>query len=489
MYTNIPNQSDALRTNCLYGGLPPQMGAAAIGRLVLACSMQNRYARAFGMVALACLALNFAGCAAFTNPVANGVPVYMIPDELLAPTKEGLEPIDLTLLRQAPPEEYLLSTGDTLGVYVQGVLGNAEEPPPVSVPDTAEVPPSIGYPFPIRADGTISLPYLGALEVSGLTIEGAEQKVIDAYLEKQIVKATDYRIIVTLLRPRYERVLVVREDAGQSQVSVSNTGLVGFDTQTTISGGRSATGQAVDLPAYENDVLNALTRTGGMPGPDAIQEVLIFRGGRGADNRAGMATEAMEVDSSGNPYMQQAGAGGGGEIIRIPLEVSPGMPPRIGRDDIILKTGDIVTVRAREPELYYTGGLIPSGEFQLPFDRDITVIEALLKSRAPLISGGLSTSNLSGSIVGGGVGNPSPSLVSIIRKAPGGTQLVIKVDINEALRDPRQNIRIQAEDVLVLQENPDEAFTRYLNNAVQFDLFFRFLDRGDATGSGAVSVP
>lgn len=451
----------------------------------MAHAARSRHYRVFGLLALACLACNFVGCAAFTNPVANGVPVYMIPDELLAPSKEGLEPIDLTLLRQEPPEQYLLATGDTLGVYVQGVLGNAEEAPPVSVPDTAEVPPSIGYPFPIRGDGTISLPYLGALEVSGLTIDQAEQKVIEAYLEKQIVKATDYRIIVTLLRPRYERVLVVREDAGQSQVSVSNTGLVGFGTQTTISGGRSATGQAVDLPAYENDVLNALTRTGGMPGPDAIQEVVIYRGGRDADDRA---AEPMEFDSSGRPIATHANPNGG-EIIRIPLEAAPGSLPRIGRDDILLKTGDIVTVRAREPELYYTGGLIPSGEFQLPFDRDITVVEALLKSRAPLVSGGLSTSNLSGSIVGGGLGNPSPSLVSVIRKAPGGTQLVIKVDLNEALRDPRQNIRIQAEDVLVLQENPDEAFSRYLSNAIQFDLFFRYLDRGDATGTGAIAVP
>jgi hypothetical protein len=165
------------------------------------------------------------------------------------------------------------------------------------------------------------------------------------------------------------------------------------------------------------------------------------------------------------------------------------MPLDVADEDIILHTGDIVTIRNREPELYYTGGLIPSGEYQLPYDRDMSVVEALLKSRAPLVSGGVSTSNLNGTIVTDGIGNPSPSLLSVIRKTPNGSQIVIRVDLNEALRDPRLNILVQAEDVLILQENTDEALSRYFSRQFQMDLFFRWLDRGDAVGTGTVVGP
>ncbi len=90
--------------------------------------------------ALLC-SLIFTGCAAITNPVANGVPVHILPDELLAPSKEGYETIPLTALRQPPPTKYVLAAGDTLGIYIEGVLGSAETPPPVNVPPTPDESP------------------------------------------------------------------------------------------------------------------------------------------------------------------------------------------------------------------------------------------------------------------------------------------------------------------------------------------------------------
>ena len=38
--------------------------------------------------------------------------------------------------------------------------------------------------------------------------------------------------------------------------------------------------------------------------------------------------------------------------------------------------------------------------------------------------------------------------------------MTIRVDLNEAVRDPRQNILVQDGDVLILQETPDEAITQ-----------------------------
>jgi hypothetical protein len=81
-------------------------------------SPANRIRRQLSLLAL--FALLSSGCAALTNPIVNGVPVRILPDELLAESREGLEPIPLTTLRQQPPEKYLLAAGDTLGVYIDG---------------------------------------------------------------------------------------------------------------------------------------------------------------------------------------------------------------------------------------------------------------------------------------------------------------------------------------------------------------------------------
>ena len=55
----------------------------------------------------------------------------------------------------------------------------------------------------------------------------------------------------------------------------------------------------------------------------------------------------------------------------------------------------------------------------------------------------------------------------------------ILVDLNEATRDPRENLLIQAGDVLVLQETQDEAITRYLTQTFRFNLFGRFINHAD----------
>jgi hypothetical protein len=203
------------------------------------------------------------GCAALTNPVANGVPARLLPDELLAESREGYVPIPLTLLRQPPPEKYVLAPGDTLGIYIGGVLGSEETPLPVNIPDTPDLPPSVGYPFPIRENGTISLPYIDPVKVEGMTIEEAEVAVTRAYLDSQILRPEEARVLVTLMRPRYVKVLVLRDDSQQRQFSLRTESLLGLGTSTTqIGGEREGTGMVVELPAYQNDVLNALETIG-----------------------------------------------------------------------------------------------------------------------------------------------------------------------------------------------------------------------------------
>jgi polysaccharide biosynthesis/export protein len=430
-------------------------------------------------------ALSLTGCAALTNPVANGIPVRILPDELLAESREGYEPLPLTTLRQKPPEKYVLAAGDTLGIYIEGVLGSAETPPPVNIPESTALQPSVGYPFPVRQDGTISLPYVQPIKVAGLTIEEAEQVVIKAYLAKEILRPEDRRILVTLMRPRHIRVLVIRDDSQQRQLTLQTESLRGLGTtETQLGGQREGTGMVLELPAYENDVLNALTRSGGLPGLESTQEVIVQRGywdGRNDVGGGGMCypTQA-DLDNSADSTRR---------IVRIPMRIRAGEPLPFTPQDVILNDGDILLVRAQQAQFFYTGGLLPSQEHPLPNDYDLNAVDAVLKSQGPLLNGALNNSNISGAVISTGLGNPSPSLLSILRPTPNGGQVTIKVDLNKAVRDPRENILIAAGDVLILQETPDEAVTRYFTQVFQVNFFGRFINRTNAQGSGTLVVP
>src|SRR4051812_8725344 len=77
------------------------------------------------------------GCVAVSNPVANGLPVRRLPTELLAVPRGDKRTIPLTLLRQATPDAYRLAPGDVLGVWVEGIIGERNVPPPVHMSDTS----------------------------------------------------------------------------------------------------------------------------------------------------------------------------------------------------------------------------------------------------------------------------------------------------------------------------------------------------------------
>ena len=110
--------------------------------------------------------------------------------ELLAASREALKLVPLNRLRQQPPKQYLLEAGDVLGVYIEGVLGNANQPPPVRLVEQSSLPPAMGYPVPVREDGTLSLPFVSPIRVTGMTIVEAERAVRQAYtVKKEISEA------------------------------------------------------------------------------------------------------------------------------------------------------------------------------------------------------------------------------------------------------------------------------------------------------------
>ena len=88
------------------------------------------------------------GCASLSNPVADGVPVRRLPDEVLGRPKSDLKPIPLTLLRQREIEIYRLDKGDVLAVVAEEIIAPANTAVPVRVPDQFNSTAAIGFPVP-----------------------------------------------------------------------------------------------------------------------------------------------------------------------------------------------------------------------------------------------------------------------------------------------------------------------------------------------------
>ncbi|MGV3486657.1 MAG: polysaccharide biosynthesis/export family protein [Planctomycetaceae bacterium] len=400
------------------------------------------------------------GCSSLTQPI-NGVPANRLPPQFFAPPKNNLVPVDISLLSSEPPREYQIDKGDILGVYVEGVLpfnppNVTPEPPPVNFPDAdSTLPPSIGFPIAVQEDGTLSLPLIEPLVVRGLTLDQIREKIRDAYIDSDILRPEKARPIVSLIKERTYNIIVVRED------NAGRTGLATTSLTADIIRGatdRSASGAVVKLPAYQNDILHAMVETGGLPGLTAKNEVKVLRASQ-ADHRKraeflqqfyAQQQAAMLDPCACPPELPEDPS-----ILRIPLRLPPGVLPNIREEDVKLEDGDIVYIESRETEVFYTGGLLPGGEFPLPRDYDLDVLGAMA-----LAGGGIGNTNLAGGSAGIGgarsVGGVPPGRVYILRQTRCNGQVAIEVDLTAAINDPRQRPLIQAGDIILLQYKCEE---------------------------------
>ncbi len=386
------------------------------------------------------------GCAGLTNPVGDGIPVRRLPDEVFAQPKSELEQVPLNLLRINDPGDYRLDRGDTLAVVADEVLTRENQPVPVQFitnPNATNTAVQ-GVPVPVQDDGTILLPLLDPINVKGKTLIEVRNLIIEQMVDKKmIVVRGKERVLVDLLQPRRYRVLVVREDTQQVQ-GFAQAGA----TAAVVGGNKKGAAFALLLEPGRNDLLQALTQTGGPPGLDAKNEVIIRRGKYDPDQPAK-------------------------GFVRIPLRARVDQPLTFSQSDITLDDGDTVLIESRDTESYYTAGLLGAAQIPLPRDYDLRVIEAITQVRGPLINGSFNQNAFVASAVNTGIGNPNASLVTVVRRLPNDQQILIRVDLNDAFRDLRENIIIQPGDIVVLQERPGESLARYFTQTFRLITEFR----------------
>lgn len=432
------------------------------------------------------LLLTSVGCTSL-----RGIPANRLPPPLLGETRNDLEPIDFVRLRQDPPDVYLLSARDILGVYIGGVYGSKEkgDVPPTFFSDSGNLPPAIGYPTPVREDGTISLPQVNPIKVEGLTVAEAEIAVKRAYTEgpdRILEDSKDAQIIVTLMTPRTYKVMVIREDRQNvysADYQAQRQMLASANPNTKRQSPSDTNGALLDLKAYENDVLNALLLSGGLPTEEAKNEVVILRGSfRDAAERDRLMLKAR---SSRNPCdfcrnHHRDRWDGHPDVLRIPLRFNLGTNVEFDEDAIILREGDVVLVESRDKDVFYTGGMLPGGAFLLPRDRDINVLEAIAMAGGS-VGGGIGTGGRNGAFFGGGGLGAliPPSECIIVRNFEGCGSVNIKINLNRALGNEQERVLIQPGDTIIVRYTTGELVGNIFLSTVNFNFLFNDLFSGN----------
>lgn len=428
-------------------------------------SASTRRRRLSMLLATTIASFVLSGCTALTQPI-DGVPAKRLPPQFFPEPKNNAVPVDISLLSLEPPREYQIDKGDILGVYIEGVLpfnppNVTPEPPPVNFPDRDSVlPPSLGYPIAVQEDGTLSLPLIEPVDVRGLTLDQVRDRIREAYIETDILRPEKARPIVSLIKERTYNIIVVRQDGG---------GLGGRGQQGGGLGGgairgtsdQSAMTSLVKLPAYQNDILHALVETGGLPGFQAKNEVKVLRA-RDADRRKraefmkqfNIQQQAALLDPCACPPELPEDP----SIMRIPLRLPPGVTPNISPSDVTLEDGDIVYIEARETEFFYTGGMLPGGEFLLPRDYDLDVLGAIAIAGGTIggMGGQGGQGGMGGRMGGGGIQPVPPGMLYVLRQTRCNGQVAIEVDLAKAINDPRQRPLVQPGDILILQYKCEE---------------------------------
>jgi len=430
--------------------------------------MAVRYVRRTVVIQLICICWLFAslvmssGCNALLFRIRGSVNPHALPENLLAKTRNYRVPIDYRTLGQSPPTVYRLDSGDVLGIAIDGILPfsaptAAPTSPPVNFPESdSRLPPSTGFPVAVHENGTILMPGIAPILVRGMSVDEVRETLVKVYSENSKAKRGEFYPLVSLLRQRTYNISVIRRDLGETSSA------------------------SIQLEAYRNDVLNALLKTGGLPGDDAKDQVTILRQHR-SDSTPMVGKTPMvsfqNTDPRNNSINTQISYRNrySPETLPPPTwhEFEPPETIPLTRyagpsgqcvdgyitgynQSSILYEGDIIYIESRESEVFYTTGLIPGGQHPIPRDYDIDIFDAMAIA-------GYSYGKAQGT--GGGlvaITGVTPTQLFVFRKTNDEYgEIPIKIDLVKAVTDPRERLVIKAGDKLLLRYTPAEEATNF----------------------------
>ena len=376
---------------------------------------------AMATIALRALAaLSLAGC------VSRGaIPVTKLPAEYQAEAASRVKTLDLARVAQPVDDEPRIHSGDILEVSVSNLFQpNETETIPVRVED----------------DGKIRLPMLDPIDMTNMTTSESEQLVRVSYMGGNLLR--NPQVMVRLVKQKTNEVFVIGavNSPGRHSLPVHNSDLL-----SAIMAAGGLTENAGTVVEIRRRVKSTPPRRIQPKQPTTARMVSVVPAGH----------DVEESNSSKKPGVINAAAWEGDEIPDLlaasekeeeekAVEVSDRFI-RLDLDDdedlqraateLRLVNGDVISIEPRKFKPFYVSGSVNKpGEFEMPPDRDVRVLEAI-------------------SLAGGVIRTSNPKNALLIREVEGKDPVVIHLRLDKARRSKEHNIRLMAGDNLVVEED------------------------------------
>jgi polysaccharide export outer membrane protein len=392
--------------------------------------------------------------------------------EMQASAPAKLRPLQLASLGSPVPPQMKIQPGDMLDVTVSDLIGENQY-----------------YPVPTRVleDGTVRLPLVGSVTLAGLSLPGAEQAIFAAYCSQGILKKP--QVTVALRETRKVRVYVLGavNKPGQYDLNANeadllsalvNAGGLTQDASTIVELRRRMASGSSPLPGRDRNVVQSSYRTVGyrpqystLPEPAPIA-VAGNDWGRDYDTSAAdspyrpvgangklvvparkLPASILRADGTIEPEPASRTIPNPPDARAVHLDLTNEQDKQRLTQGFRLENGDIISIDDRKAKPIYVIGMVNKpGEYQMPVDRDLRVLEAI----------GLAAGVDRGSL---------PDKALVIRQRPDGSGvLAIRVDLNLAKKDNSQNIRLMAGDTLSVEETVASYARGLLRGALRFGI-------------------
>ena len=307
-----------------------------------------------------------------------------MPGDLAAPSYDNPRTVQWTNIAMPSVGSQTIAAGDVLEVSVASGL-------------TTES--TVTWPVRVNArTGAATMPGIGSLPLTGLTLEGAEAAVTAACVNRGLFWSPN--VTVTMRQKFKNRVMVL--------------------------GGVKEPG-VYDLPRDRSSLLAAVYAAGGLSS-DAGSNIEIKsttkNGDAGEPGTTGIKTAGYSV-SANTDHSDQ--------VLRINLVEAT----QTGSAGYYVPDGATVMIEKRDPEPIHVMGLVKKpNRYDFPYDREVHVLDAVAMA--------------------GGLSSTVADKVYIIRPIPegNGQTAVIEISLSEAKRDASRNIRLGPQDLVSVEHTP-----------------------------------
>ncbi len=377
-----------MRRRLFHSGAKPTLPVAETAQYWIAI----RHATKLLPIALCCMLI---GCHGANHYYArDSVLGQTLPNSLRLASRTNPQTVDLSKLASGTGGSETIGIGDVLEVQIAAGLSEDDQSTMAAR---------------VANDGTISLPMIGVLNISGVEPQGAESLIRAEAIRRQLYHNPTVTVTVTHQRMNKVRVLG----------AVKAPGLY-------------------SLPPNASDVVSAIAAAQGLE-KDAGQHVEVrnpyrtFPAERPAV--AGGPNQPLSNVSNSNV------AGNGMNSYTIDLISAA----KAGDGQYIVHDGGVVMVEKRDPAPIYVGGLVrAAGRYDYPIGQDLHLLDAI---------------NLAG-----GMSNQLANKIFVVRPVANMKDpAVIEISYRDAKRSADSNILLGPGDVVSVEQTPGTVFMEALN--------------------------